>query len=965
MRNSFFLSFLFFICFKLSAQFKISHYNSENGLPHDLCYQIIQDKHGYIWLGTDNGLVKFNGFAFQTFNRNQGLSNSFVIDVFENAENKMVATWGGGLYTFFKDKFTPVLPEKYKLSKIQQIIVSNNKEIFAVENRTKLNVIPDTFDVNKTKRFSLGLDANNLRLLKYEEQIKIKNFKNFNFNLSLLGNKVYLVTDRFTPQFKGAHVFDKGKLENSNFTFLKDYFIIDFKEKNNLYLAVTSNGILYFNANEIVKFEQLGLNEKSIVHYDESQFYKVFGLLNKVTNQHEILIIDKSTNQQILYNNTVIKSLVSDVLISKDESIWVSTYGNGLLLFQKDVLPVNKNSLKGNFVNDYLELQNHNLFLTLENVFCTNKKYEFLDKSNFKFGIAFKDFENNTVKIHTKEPVDFTTELNDYKFKSDFSINHFLWNNTKLEYGDNILGYFQNSIFKKINLQLNKDELNTLKIKKLISYKDRLIVLSNYGIFIINEKFELEKSYVKGSDLLGNEVINAKVKNNKLYLLQYQGIVVFDGEKVIKYEYQNYSNNFFNDFEVTNEGNIWIASQKGLVLFENDIFKLFTKKEGLNSSFYAKIYENQNNELVALGNNGIDIFNATYKPVFSPIQIVLSREGKRLHASDIIEFKTDDLQILNVDIINFNKSKFHVQYQINNQGWRVLTGNTIDLTNYKAGDYVFKIRSKYDYSDWVNQPTYRFVKIPVWYFRWYIYIPLLILSVLIISFLIYKRIVSLKRRNVKLQNLLESNEKLQFQLNEMRHNIAQDFHDELGNKLAGITVLSEKLLSEENADKNKNYPVVERIHKDSQDLFQGIRDFIWAIDSKNGTLEELIFALTDFGEDLFSQTNIKFIVNNQIEEASFLLPNYWNRQLLLLFKEAMTNVYKHSKASRIELVFKLSNSYLSIECVDNGIGFNLNTLKRQNGLNNLNKRALKLKSKLEINSDINKGTFIIFNGEII
>ncbi len=79
----------------------------------------------------------------------------------------------------------------------------------------------------------------------------------------------------------------------------------------------------------------------------------------------------------------------------------------------------------------------------------------------------------------------------------------------------------------------------------------------------------------------------------------------------------------------------------------------------------------------------------------------------------------------------------------------------------------------------------------------------------------------------------------------------------------------------------------------------------------------------------------------------------------------MTNVYKHSKASRIELVFKLSNSYLSIECVDNGIGFNLNTLKRQNGLNNLNKRALKLKSKLEINSDINKGTFIIFNGEII
>lgn len=81
---------LLFICFPflLYSQFKVTHYTTENGLPHDLCYQIIQDKQGYVWLGTDNGLAKFNGTAFYNYNRNQGLSNSFVIDIFEDANKK-------------------------------------------------------------------------------------------------------------------------------------------------------------------------------------------------------------------------------------------------------------------------------------------------------------------------------------------------------------------------------------------------------------------------------------------------------------------------------------------------------------------------------------------------------------------------------------------------------------------------------------------------------------------------------------------------------------------------------------------------------------------------------------------------------------------------------------------------------------------------------------------------------------
>lgn len=120
------------------SQFKKTHFTSENGLPHDLCYQIIQDKQGYIWLGTDNGLVKYNGNEFINFNKTQGLTNSFVIDVFESENQKYVATWGGGCYSFNGNIFKSIQNKKTDFSKQQQI-VKLNQHIYSIENRFRIN----------------------------------------------------------------------------------------------------------------------------------------------------------------------------------------------------------------------------------------------------------------------------------------------------------------------------------------------------------------------------------------------------------------------------------------------------------------------------------------------------------------------------------------------------------------------------------------------------------------------------------------------------------------------------------------------------------------------------------------------------------------------------------------------------------------------------------------------------------
>ncbi|NJM78898.1 MAG: hypothetical protein HC854_03385 [Flavobacterium sp.] len=108
------------------------------------------------------------------------------------------------------------------------------------------------------------------------------------------------------------------------------------------------------------------------------------------------------------------------------------------------------------------------------------------------------------------------------------------------------------------------------------------------------------------------------------------------------------------------------------------------------------------------------------------------------------------------------------------------------------------------------------------------------------GYLFYRRLKALNAKNKRLENLLSANEKLQFQLNEMRHNVSQDFHDELGNKIAGITMMSDRLLYDKHINEQENNSIINRINKDSQELYQGIRDFIWSIDSKNDTLDQLI-----------------------------------------------------------------------------------------------------------------------------
>ena len=211
----------------------------------------------------------------------------------------------------------------------------------------------------------------------------------------------------------------------------------------------------------------------------------------------------------------------------------------------------------------------------------------------------------------------------------------------------------------------------------------------------------------------------------------------------------------------------------------------------------------------------------------------------------------------------------------------------------------------------------------------------------IIVLLVSYQLKKIKKKNNDLKKSILKRQKLEKELEKVRENIAKDFHDGMGNKLARINVLSDYLITNNNLKLDKLKEALKGIKEDSDVLFKETRDFIFSLNTKSDYLEEIVTYISDFGEDFFKSFDIDFYIEKKIN-TTCRLPYYWNRQIILIFKEAMTNVAKHSDASEVYLIILQDKNLLSISLKDNGKGFEIDKLIKKNGLKNIQQRANKI-----------------------
>ena len=93
------------------------HYDTKDGLPSSTVYDITQDKDGFIWFGTENGLCRFDGKNFKTFTTKDGLPDNSILKVHGDNSGRVYFTpFTHSLHYYQNDSFFKVtIPDKYKL----------------------------------------------------------------------------------------------------------------------------------------------------------------------------------------------------------------------------------------------------------------------------------------------------------------------------------------------------------------------------------------------------------------------------------------------------------------------------------------------------------------------------------------------------------------------------------------------------------------------------------------------------------------------------------------------------------------------------------------------------------------------------------------------------------------------------------------------------------------------------------
>lgn len=196
------------------------------------------------------------------------------------------------------------------------------------------------------------------------------------------------------------------------------------------------------------------------------------------------------------------------------------------------------------------------------------------------------------------------------------------------------------------------------------------------------------------------------------------------------------------------------------------------------------------------------------------------------------------------------------------------------------------------------------------------------------------------------------------EIERLRVRIASDLHDDVGSSLWSITLLS-RMLSKHGRLQAQERQDVDEIHRIAVQTANSIRDIIWLINPAFDTMQDLVLRTKDFAGTALRGIEYRLECDSPLLVRK--LPLDFRQNLFFLFKEALTNIARHAQASVAEARIEERGGTLRVSIRDNGIGFGPAARTSGNGLRNLRARAVKMGAELEIRSRPGEGTTLLLS----
>ena len=223
---------------------------------------------------------------------------------------------------------------------------------------------------------------------------------------------------------------------------------------------------------------------------------------------------------------------------------------------------------------------------------------------------------------------------------------------------------------------------------------------------------------------------------------------------------------------------------------------------------------------------------------------------------------------------------------------------TIHFTSLSPGQYRFMVKAVSGNGKWtLNTSAIAFHISPPWYQRWWAYV-LYAIALSSVAYGFYRYRV---------------NELLKYQT--LRTKISSDLHDDVGTILGSIAMEAEILAYNSDAVKA---PLLQRLSQLSREAMGRMRDTVWAIDSRKDNLEFLTDRMKDYLAETLSRTGFAYTWTDTSDMNNKVLPPDIRQNVFLIFKEAINNVLKHSKGTKVDVSLSKEKSRCVLRIRDNG-----------------------------------------------
>ena len=193
---------------------------------------------------------------------------------------------------------------------------------------------------------------------------------------------------------------------------------------------------------------------------------------------------------------------------------------------------------------------------------------------------------------------------------------------------------------------------------------------------------------------------------------------------------------------------------------------------------------------------------------------------------------------------------------------------------------------------------------------------------------------------------------------EVRNRLSKDLHDDIGSTLSSINIYSSVAKQQLGEDSTETAKLLGRISSGADKMMQDMDDIVWAINPSNDQVSHFIIRMREFGAPILEAKNILLKIDADDAIQSSKLTMEKRRNLFLIFKEAVNNMAKYSEATEAKIRVQLLGNSLTMTIADNGKGFDPNADTNRHGLKNMKTRADEIGGACKIISSTEIGTEI-------